>query len=100
MGYGFRPNDVVQQEKRRSLIGTTAIGRPSVKLDYFDANLAATVVWVNTDRAFSKASAPGDDAQEQALATRIYYRAGSADLHGFARYGAKTGASGNAAPAY
>lgn len=100
VGYGFRPNDVVQQEKRRSVICTTAIGRPLATLDYFDANLAATVVWVNPDRAFSKAATLGNDAQEQALATRIYYRAGSADLHGFARYGAKTGASVGAALAW
>lgn len=100
VGYGFRPNDVVQQEKRRSLISTTAIGCPLATLDYFDANLAATVAWVNPDRAFSKAATPGNDAQEQALAKRIYYRAGSADLHGFARYGAKTGAIGRAALAW
>ncbi len=88
VGYGFRPNDVVAQEKRRSLISTTVIGKPLASLDYFTANTSATLVWVNPGHA-----ATTDIADEQALAARVYHRAGGVDLHGFGRYGQKSGGS-------
>lgn len=93
VGYGFRPNDVVQREKRRTLIGNTPVGRPLAMLEYFDANLAASLVWVNP-------ATGSDPARQQALAARIYYRAGSLDLHGFAYSSAQGGASVGAALAW
>lgn len=95
VGYGFRPNDVVQREKRRSLIGTAPIGRPLAMLEYFDANLAASLVWVNPAHMGSNSS-----SEQQAGAARIYYRAGSVDLHGFAQYATSSGGSVGAAAAW
>ncbi|WP_295747967.1 hypothetical protein [Undibacterium sp.] len=101
VGYGFRPNDVVQQEKRRSLITVSAIGRPLLMAEYFDATLAASLVWVNP-AASSNRNAIGllEKGEEQAVAGRAYYRVGTVDLHGFARYGIDSGASAGAAVAW
>ncbi len=100
VGYGFRPNDMVQQEKRRNLIGNTLVGRSLATLDYFDANLAATLVWLNPERVFNRDERDSKLTDEQAFAARIYYRAGGVDLHGFAKYGAQSGASVGAAVAW
>lgn len=101
VGYGFRPNDVVQQEKRRSLIALTAIGRPLLMAEYFDATLAASLVYVNPGTSSTRnLSGMLDKGEEQALAGRAYYRLGSLDLHGFARYGMDSGASVGAAAAW
>ena len=81
VGYGFRPNDVVQQEQRRTLLATTPQGRGLVQAEHFDADTAWTLVWVNPR---SEALAGGG---EEALAARVYRRVGSADWHGFARVG-------------
>ena len=100
VGYGFRPNDVVQQEARRALIGSTLLGRAVATADYFDANLAATLVWVNPDDAFVQDKRGNNVTEEQAFAARLYYRAGGIDLHGFAHHGAQSGASVGAALAW
>ena len=81
VGYGFRPNDVVQQEQRRTLLPTTPQGRGMVQAEHFDADTAWTLVWVNPR---SEALAGGD---EEAFAARVYRRVGAADWHGFARVG-------------
>lgn len=86
VGYGFRPNDVVQQEARRTLLTVTATGRPLLVAEYFDADNAAALVWVNPTATRDAAG-----AQEPALAARLYRRDGSADWHLFARYGRRTG---------
>lgn len=99
VGYGFRPNDVVQQEKRRALISNTPVGRPLAMAEYFDATLAAALVWVNPLQGASDEAAQ-EVAQERALAARAYYRAGGVDLHGFARYGRDSGTSLGAAAAW
>ena len=99
VGYGFRPNDVVQQERRRSLISNTAIGRPVAMAEYFDADNALSLVWVNPRQTSSQASAI-PEADEQALAARLYRRIGALDLHGFARYGRQNGGSLGAALAW
>jgi hypothetical protein len=99
VGYGFRPNDVVQQERRRSLISNTAIGRPLAMAEYFDADNALSLVWVNPRQTSSQTSAI-QEADEQALAARLYRRIGALDLHGFARYGRQNGASLGAAMAW
>jgi hypothetical protein len=96
VGYGFRPNDIVQQERRRTLLGSTPQGRAVVQAEHFDAHTAWSLVWVNPQRAAdSNAAALGAD--EQALAARVYRHVGEADWHGFARYGQRTRASLGAA---
>jgi hypothetical protein len=95
VGYGFRPNDMVQQETRRALVSSTPEGRPMLVAEHFDASTAWTVVWVQPT---ATAAAPG--AQEPALAARVYQRRGAADWYGFARVGAHSGASAGAALAW
>jgi hypothetical protein len=88
VGYGFRPNDMVQQEERRTLVSRTPEGRPMVVAEHFNANTAWSAVWVNPT-----ASMAARGAQENAFAARVYQRNGAADWYGFARVGAHTGAS-------
>lgn len=92
VGYGFRPNDVVQQETRRTLLSTTQEGRPLLQLERFGAEDALSLVWVNPERLnHSDDSTRGP--RESALALRGYQRFGALDAFGFARVGAHTGAS-------
>lgn len=88
VAYAFRPNDMVQQEERRTLVSSTAEGRPVLMAELFEADRAWSVVLVNPTRPKAE---PG--AHEPALAARVYQRQGSADWHGFARIGAHTAGS-------
>jgi len=95
VGFGFRPNDVVQQEVRRTLAPETLEGRPLLMAEHFDADTAWSLVWVN----------PADEqantgAKEAALAARVYRRAGAVDWHGFVRQGEHTGTSLGAAASW
>lgn len=96
VGHGFRPNDVVQQEARRTLLSTTPEGRPLLQLEHFAADSALSLVWVNPQRWDADDDA-SRGAAESALALRAYQRLGSLDAFGFARAGAHTGASAGAA---
>ena len=95
VGYGFRPNDVVQQEERRPLVVHTLEGRPLVMAEYFSASTAWSWVWVNPTE-----QAEPVGAQEPAVAARVYRRDGATDWHGFARVGSHTGLSVGAAVAW
>lgn len=95
VGHGFRPNDMVQQEERRTLVNSTAEGRPLVMAEHFTADTAWSLVGVNPT-----AAPDARGALEPALAARYYQRAGAVDWHGFARLGAHTGASMGAAVAW
>jgi len=99
VGYGFRPNDVVQQEERRTLLTLTQEGRPLVELEHYGKETASSLVWVNPQRLHDS-----DDEQrfsrERALAARWYRRDGAADWHLFGRVGQHTGASAGAALAW
>ncbi len=95
VGYAFRPNDVVQQETRRTLVSSLDEGRAVLMAEHFDADTAWSWVWVNPTKAHAQTG-----AQEPALAARVYQRQGSVDWHGFARLGAHTGASAGAALAW
>jgi hypothetical protein len=99
VGYAFRPNDVVQQEERRSLSGTSPEGRPLLQAEYFDADSAYSLVWVNPN-TWGRSAERAPAAQESALAARAYWRRGALDLHGFARLGERTKASLGAAAAW
>ncbi|MEY4749415.1 MAG: hypothetical protein RIQ60_1629 [Pseudomonadota bacterium] len=101
VGFGFRPNDLVQQEARRaSLLPTPLQGRPLLMAEHFEgADDALAIVWVHPGQR------PGRDerqrgAQEQALALRVYHRNGAVDWHGFARQGEHTGVSLGSAAAW
>lgn len=95
VGYGFRPNDMVQQEERRTLVSSTPEGRALLMAEHFNANTAWSLAWVNPAKPAEQTG-----AQEPALAARLYQRDGAMDWHGFARLGAHTGASVGAAVAW
>jgi len=95
VGYAFRPNDVVQQETRRTLSPATLVGRPLLMVEHFSADTAWSLVWVNPTRAHSATG-----ADEPALAARVYWHDGAVDWHGFARHGTRTGASVGAAASW
>ncbi|MEK8050795.1 hypothetical protein AACH10_11155 [Ideonella sp. DXS22W] len=99
VGYGFRPNDLVQQEERRTQFGQTPEGRPLLMAEHFGAESALSLVWVNPQR-WTDAPAAQRFARESALAARAYLRQGAVDLHAFARHGRHTGASLGAAVAW
>ncbi len=92
VGYGFRPNDLVQQEVRRTLVTEPLEGRPLLMAERFDADTAWSLVWVNPTQERSDTG-----AQEAALVARAYWRNGAVDWHGFARQGEHTGSSVGAA---
>lgn len=99
VGYGFRPNDLVQQEARRSLLASTPEGRPLLQLERFDADAALSLVLVQPQRVHE-----ADDRQrferEAAWAARGYQRWGAVDAYLFARGGQHTGLSGGGALAW
>ena len=95
VGYGFRPNDVVEQETRRTLLSVTPEGRPLLMAEHFDASTAWSFVLVNPTKPRDQTG-----AEEPALAARVYQRDGAVDWHGFARVAAHTGASLGAAVAW
>jgi len=95
VAYGFRPNDFVEQEARRTLLSVTPEGRPVLSAEHFDATTAWTVVLVNPTKQHDDRG-----ADEPALAARVYRRDGALDWHGFARWGVRNGASAGAALAW
>jgi len=95
VGFGFRPNDVVQQETRRNLASESLEGRPLLMAEHFDADTAWSLVWVNPAEAQANTG-----AKEAALAARVYRRAGAVDWHGFVRQGEHTGTSVGAAASW
>lgn len=99
VGYGFRPNDVVQQERRRALIGERLEGREVLDAEHFGAADALTLVAVQPQR-WSDAADDARGAEESALAARAYRRFGGLDAYGFARWGRHTGWSLGAAGAW
>ena len=101
VGQAFRPNDVVQQEARRSLLPAPLQGRPVLQLEHFNADASTALVWVNPHHVNATVQAQRG-ADESALAARWYGRTvgGGADLHAFARLGRHTGASLGAATAW
>jgi hypothetical protein len=95
VGYAFRPNDVVQQEVRRTLLSTPQEGRPLIEVERFGADSSTTLVWVHPQRTGDSTggAALPRNGDEPALAARAYVRDGSVDWHGFARWGEHTRAS-------
>lgn len=95
VGYAWRPNDMVQQEVRRSLLSSTPEGRRLFLLEHFTARTAWSLAWVNPG-----VSGLRRGAEEPALALRAYRQDGAVDWHGFARLGRHTRASVGAASAW
>lgn len=95
VGQAWRPNDVVQQEQRRSLVSSTLEGRPLLMAEHFSASTAWSAVWANPQKPKRQRG-----AEEPALALRVYQRDGGVDWHGFARWGGHTRGSLGAAVAW
>lgn len=95
VGYGFRPNDIVQQETRRLLLSTTQEGRPLAMVERFGADTAFSLVLVNPGAPRERRG-----AREPALALRAYRREGALDAYAFARWGLRTRGSAGAALAW
>jgi len=93
VGYAYRPNDFVQQEARRSLLGNTPEGKPLLQLEYFGAEDALSLVLVHPQRLGHDDVENARFDREPALAARAYRRLGALDAYGFARWGQHTGAS-------
>lgn len=94
VGQAFRPNDLVQQEARRSLLAAPLQGRALLQLEHFGADASTALVWVNPQHLDDPAEA-ARGPEESALAARWYGRVadGAADAHLFARIGRHTGTS-------
>jgi hypothetical protein len=95
VGYAFRPNDMVQQEVRRTLVASTNEGRPLLMAEHFDAESSWSFVLVNPTSAVDQVG-----GQEPAVAARYYRRQGAVDWHAFARAADRTGNSLGAAMAW
>ena len=90
VGYAFRPNDMVQQENRRTLYTTTLEGRDVLMAEQFGNDSAWSIVATNSTAT----------QNENALNVRYYQRVGELDWYGFARSGERSGASVGAAAAW
>ncbi|MEX8518088.1 MAG: hypothetical protein AB3X44_06205 [Leptothrix sp. (in: b-proteobacteria)] len=99
VGYAWRPNDMVQQEERRQLGPTSLAGRPLLQLEVFDAERAASLVWVQP-QPLQRNDTERFGADESALAARYYQRLGTLDAYVFARAGQHTHASLGSAAAW
>ncbi|MBQ0932925.1 hypothetical protein KAK07_04930 [Ideonella sp. 4Y16] len=100
VGYGFRPNDLVGQEARRTLLSSATEGRPALQLERFwGADTALSLVWANPQHA-GGGQRDATGADESALALRGYQRLGALDAYAFGRWGRHTGASLGAALAW
>lgn len=96
VGWGFRPNDMVQQERRRGLLPSTLRGQALLMLEHFDADQAWSLVVVNPQRLGEAAGTPEPGQaldREAALALRWYRRQGSQDIYTYARLGRSERAS-------
>ena len=95
VGYAFRPNDLIQDENRRTLVPRTLEGRPLLMLESYEAESSWSLVAARID-ARTQDTHPNASDQFM-LAGRYYRHAGAADLYGFAGLGSRTRATVGAA---
>jgi hypothetical protein len=91
VGYGFRPNDFVEQERAAPCSASTPEGRPVLTAEHFDASTAVDLRARQPDQPARRRG-----ADEPALAARVY-RATAHSTGTASRAGARTGASAGAA---
>jgi len=94
VAYGFRPLDVVQQERRLALKPFALEGIPQAAWEWLDARWALTVVWANPVRG--RAAQPVHDASG---AARLFGHLGPLDLHLVTRGSERTGLQAGAGAA-
>jgi hypothetical protein len=86
VAYGFRPLDVVQQERRLAFRPFALEGIPQLAWEWLDERWAVLVLWANPLQG--RALAPVHD---ESGAARLFGRLGPLDLHAMARLSARTG---------
>lgn len=87
VGQGFRPLDVIQQENRRALYGSTLEGVPMAMAERYGHDSAWSLVLANPHR-----DTEANNRDEAAAALRYFLRRGNTDWHAVARWGRRTGA--------
>ena len=92
VGQGFRPLDLIQQENRRALYGSTLEGVRVAMAERYIGDEAWSIVFANP---MKNAQASGQN--EAAAALRYYRRQGNTDWHAVARWGRHTGNRGGLA---
>jgi len=81
VGYAFRPLDLLQREARLQVLPPALEGVNQVTIERFSAERAVGVIVANPGNG--REPDPKDDGS---ASLRYYQRAGTADLHGTARY--------------
>ncbi len=94
VAYGFRPLDVVQQERRLALRPFALQGIPQLAWEWMDERWAVLVLWANPLRG--RALAAGHD---ESGAARLFGRLGPVDLHAVARFSERSGLQAGAGAA-
>jgi hypothetical protein len=94
VAYGFRPLDVVQQERRLALHPFALQGIPQIAWEWLDQRWAVMVLWANPMRG--RAVFPQHD---ESGAARLFGRLGSLDLHLVTRFSERTGVQAGAGAA-
>lgn len=92
VGQGFRPLDVIQQENRRTLYGSTLEGVRVAMAERYVGEAAWSIVLANPMK-----SSETSGQKEAAAALRYYQRLGNTDWHAVARWGRRTGNRGGMA---
>ena len=92
VGYGFRPLDVVEQERRRELHPFALEGVPLLAWEWLDERTALTALWAHP--LMGRSAVPEHD---ESVAARVFRRLGPADLQMVARGSERTGPEGGAA---
>jgi len=87
VGQGFRPLDIIQQENRRTLYGSTLEGVRVMMAEHYTADTAWSAVLANPLK-----SSDTNGRDESQVALRYYQRQGDTDWHAVARWGRHTGA--------
>lgn len=95
VAFGFRPLDVVQQERRLAFRPFALEGVPQLAGEWLDERWDVTVLWQNPLQG--RRAVPVHD---EAAAGRLYGRLGPADLHLVARWSERTGAQAGAGVAW
>jgi hypothetical protein len=95
VAFGFRPLDVVQQERRLAFRPFALEGVPQLAGEWLDERWDVTVLWQNPLQG--RRAVPVHD---EAAAARVYGRLGPTDLHLVARWSERTGAQAGAGLAW
>lgn len=90
VGYAFRPNDVIQHERRRALVPEPLEGRTLLHVERVRGDQALGVVWLPHETT-SDAAQADREAREGAIVAHGYRRLDALDLYGYARHGRDTG---------